>query len=157
MSQAKPLERPVNSEPRLEMRPSLKLSDKRMQSLRNDDEVYDDGYLRVEHKNYFVTCKGGFVPLSRTEFLLFSRMARSMDRVVRTVDLWERVWGRQKPLNPESLHVTVCRLRRKFEPFGLRIDSMISVGYSLSYRERPASDPEPAPQVSSESLVESTD
>jgi DNA-binding response OmpR family regulator len=157
MSQAKLLERQVNSKPGLEMLPSPKLSDKRMQSLRNDEEIYDDGYLRVEHKNYFVTCKGAFVPLSRTEFLLFSRMARSMDRVVRTIDLWERAWARQKPLNPESLHVTVCRLRRKFEPFGLRIDSMIGVGYSLSYRELPPNDPEPAQQVSSESLVESTD
>jgi DNA-binding response OmpR family regulator len=99
----------------------------------NDAEVYDDGCLRVEHRNYFVKCKGSFVSLQRAEFLLLSRMVRNMDRVVRTADLWEHVWGTSKPLNSESLHVTVCRLRRKFEPFGFRIDNMINVGYGLSH------------------------
>ena len=117
MSQSKQSAMLSNSAPRVEMWPSPKLSDKRMQSRRNDDEVYDDGYLRVEHKRYFVACKETQIALSKTEFRLFSRMARSMDRVVRAVELWEHAWGLQKPLNNESLHVTMCRVRRKFEAY----------------------------------------
>jgi DNA-binding response OmpR family regulator len=121
-----------------------------MESTRNDEEIYDDGYLRVEHKRYFVSCKETQIALSKTEFRLCSRMARSLDRVVRAVDLWEYAWGNHKPLNHESLHVTMCRLRRKFEAYGLRIDSMIGVGYSLSYRSRPPESSQPEPQSESQ-------
>ena len=100
---------------------------------RNDSEVYDDGCLRVEHKTYFAVCKGTVLSLPRAEFLLLSRMARNINRVVRTEDLWDHVWSARKPLNSDSLHVTVCRLRRKMELFGFRIDSMVNVGYSLSH------------------------
>ena len=52
------------------------------------DEVYDDGYLRVEHKNYYVACGGTPLKLPRTEFLIFSRLSRTPDRIVTAGDLW---------------------------------------------------------------------
>lgn len=95
------------------------------------DEVYDDGFLRVEHKNYYVACGGESIKLPRTEFLIFSRLARSPERIVSAEDLWEYAWGNDKPLNTESLHVHIYRLRSKFVPYNLRIDTMVNVGYRL--------------------------
>ncbi len=95
------------------------------------DEVYDDGYLRVEHKNYYVACGGTPLKLPRTEFLIFSRLTRTPDRIVTAGDLWESVWGGNKPLNTESLHVYIYRLRAKLTVYGLQIETMVNVGYKL--------------------------
>ena len=96
-----------------------------------EDDVYDDGYLRVEHKNYYVACGGNALKLPRTEFLIFSRLARTPDRIVTAEDLWTSVWGSGKPLNSESLHVYIYRLRAKLASFGLQIETMVNVGYRL--------------------------
>jgi DNA-binding response OmpR family regulator len=95
------------------------------------DEVYDDGYLRIEHNNYYVTCAGVPLKLPRTEFLIFSRLARTPERIVTAQDLWTCAWGSDKPLNTESLHVYIYRLRNKLIAHNLRIDTMVNVGYRL--------------------------
>lgn len=100
----------------------------------SSEDVYDDGYLRVEHKNYYVSCAGHSLKLPRTEFLIFSRLARSPDRIVPAEELWEYTWGREKPLNPESLHVYIYRLRHKLQPYSLSIETMVNVGYRLLLR-----------------------
>jgi DNA-binding response OmpR family regulator len=106
------------------------VADRRNQNLHSDD-VYDDGFLRVEHKNYYVACGGQSLKLARTEFLILSRLARSPERTVTSEELWECAWGQDKPLNPESLHVYIYRLRTKLTPYNLRIDTMVNVGYRL--------------------------
>ena len=98
---------------------------------RLEPDVYDDGYLRVEHQNYYIACNGHPLKLARTEFLIISRLARSSGRIVTAEDLWENAWGRSKPLNPESLHVYIYRLRNKLSPFQIHIDTMVNVGYRL--------------------------
>ncbi|MDQ2855432.1 MAG: helix-turn-helix domain-containing protein [Acidobacteriota bacterium] len=95
------------------------------------EDVYDDGYLRVEHKNYYIACNGQSIRLPRTEFLIISRLARSAERIVPAEELWQYAWGAEKPLNPESLHVYIYRLRTKLLPYRLSIDTMINVGYRL--------------------------
>lgn len=94
-------------------------------------EVYDDGYLRVEHDNYYISCAGVSLKLPRTEFLIISRLARSAGRIVTAQELWRKAWGNSKPLNPESLHVYIYRLRNKLAPFNLEIETMVNVGYRL--------------------------
>ena len=94
-------------------------------------EVYDDGYLRVEHNAYYVSCGGDPIKLPRTEFLIFSRLVRSAERIVPVDELWQYAWGTEKPLNTESLHVYIYRLRNKLAPFNLTIDTMVNVGYRL--------------------------
>lgn len=69
--------------------------------------------------------------LPRTEFLIFSRLARTPERIVTAEDLWQYAWGNEKPLNPESLHVFMYRLRGKLAPYSLQIETMINVGYRL--------------------------
>jgi DNA-binding response OmpR family regulator len=95
------------------------------------DDTYDDGFLRVEHRNYYVACGGSPVKLPRTEFLIFSRLVRTPDRIVAADELWSSVWGSDKPLNSESLHVYIYRLRAKLADFGLQIETMVNVGYRL--------------------------
>jgi DNA-binding response OmpR family regulator len=93
--------------------------------------VYDDGHLRVEHDNYYVACEGRALDFARTEFLLVSRLARSPERIVASEELWHEVWGNHKPFNPVSLRVHIYHLRSKLEPYGIRIETMINVGYRL--------------------------
>ena len=95
------------------------------------EDIYDDGFLRVEHKNYYVACGGSPLKLPRTEFLIFSRLTRTPDRIVAADELWSSVWGANKPLNSESLHVYIYRLRAKLSDFGLQIETMVNVGYRL--------------------------
>lgn len=95
------------------------------------EDIYDDGYLRVEHKNYYVACSGNSIRLPRTEFLIFSRLARTPERIVTAADLWEYAWGNEKPVNAESLHVYIYRLRNKLAACSVRIDTMVNVGYRL--------------------------
>ena len=95
------------------------------------DDVYDDGYLRVEHRNYYVACNGVSLKLPRTEFLIFSRLVHTPNRIVTSDELWSSVWGTNKPLNSESLHVYIYRLRAKLADYGLQIETMVNVGYRL--------------------------
>jgi DNA-binding response OmpR family regulator len=98
---------------------------------KEEGDVYDDGYLRVEHNNYYIACDGKSLKLARTEFLIISRLVRSAGRIVTAEDLWQHAWDSTKPLNSESLHVYIYRLRTKLAPFRLQIDTMVNVGYRL--------------------------
>jgi DNA-binding response OmpR family regulator len=95
------------------------------------DDIYDDGFLRVEHRNYYVACGGVPLKLPRTEFLIFSRLTRTPNRIVTAEELWISVWGAEKPLNSESLHVYIYRLRAKLGGYELQIETMVNVGYRL--------------------------
>ena len=99
--------------------------------MERDEDIYDDGFLRVEHKNYYVACGGSPIKLPRTEFLIFSRLTRTPNRIVASDEWWSSVWGTNKPLNTESLHVYIYRLRAKLTDFGLQIETMVNVGYRL--------------------------
>lgn len=105
---------------------------------RVSEDVYDDGYLRVEHKNYYVSCGGQSLKLPRTEFLILSRLARSPERIVTAEELWEYAWGNDKPVNMESLHVYIYRLRNKLASSRIAIDTMVNVGYRLLPEGSPA-------------------
>jgi DNA-binding response OmpR family regulator len=102
--------------------------------------VYDNGYLRVEHDTYYVTCGGERLKLTRAEFLLISRLTFEPERIVPTEDLWTHVWGTKKPLNAQSLHVFMYRLRRLLKPYGLRVENMVNVGYCLLFNGSPTND-----------------
>lgn len=92
-------------------------------------DVYDDGFLRVEHKNFYATWKGEMLRLTRAEFLIVSRLVRTRERFVSPEELWEVIWGTRKKYNAMSIRVYMYRLRNLFEPFGMEIDNLPSVGY----------------------------
>ena len=101
-----------------------------------ETEIYDDGFLRVEHENYFVACGGKNIRLPRAEFLILSRLVRTPSRFVSAEELWQAAWMSRKKFNSVSLHVYVYRLRRKFQPFGLMIETMVNVGYRFAPLEK---------------------
>jgi DNA-binding response OmpR family regulator len=98
--------------------------------------VYDDGHLRVEHDNYYVSCNGQSLQLPRKEFLIISRLARSAERIVPSEVIWQHAWGDQVAFNAESLHVHIYRLRRRLTPFGIQIETMVNVGYRMTNEAR---------------------
>lgn len=102
---------------------------------RSSLNIYDDGYLRVEHDNYYVACGGQSIALPRTEFLVFSRLAQTPGRIVTATELWQYVWKSDKPVNAESLHVYIYRLRNKFAGYQVGIDTMVNVGYRLVLKD----------------------
>lgn len=109
---------------------NIQLSSSHRSVAEQSSDVYDDGYLRVEHRNYYISCGGVSLKLPRTEFLVVSRLAQSVNRIVTAEELWASGWG-NKRLNPESLHVHIYRLRNKLMPFGISIETMVNVGYKL--------------------------
>jgi len=97
-----------------------------------EDAVYDDGYLRVEHDSFYVSCGGQpLYHLSRREFLILSRLARGAGRPVTKEQIWNFVWGDTAAFNPSNFRVHIANLRRKLAPFGLDIIAMVHVGYRL--------------------------
>lgn len=94
-------------------------------------DVYDDGYLRVEHDNYHVACGERTLQLPRKEFLIISRLIRNPERIVASEEIWRHAWGQRAVFNAESLHVHIYRLRRKLAPYGLQIETMVNVGYKV--------------------------
>lgn len=96
------------------------------------DEIYDDGHLRVEHRNFYAGIDGRMLRLPLKEFLILSRLTRNPERVVTAGDIWRHAWGEGVPLNTESLHVHIHRLRRRLGPFSFRIEAMPRVGYRLT-------------------------
>ena len=105
-------------------------------SSNQNNDVYDDGYLRIEHENHYVSCGGRYVSLSRKEFLIISRLARNPDRVVTYEEIWQHAWGKKAAFNPKSLRVYVYRLRSHLASSGISIESMVNVGYRLRISPR---------------------
>ncbi len=95
------------------------------------ENVFDDGFLRIEHDNYYVTCGQNSLKLPRAEFLILSRLARNPERIVSSEELWHCAWSESKPYNPVSLYVHIYRLRARLGPYGLQIETMVNVGYRL--------------------------
>ena len=95
------------------------------------EDVYDDGHLRVEHDNYYVACGGRPLSLPLKEFLIVSRLARNIGRLVLSEEIWRSAWGAAAPFNAQSLHVHIYRLRQRLVPHGLHIETKVCVGYCL--------------------------
>lgn len=94
-------------------------------------EIYDDGFLRVEHNNYYVECEGVHLKLSRGEFLIISLLTQKAERYVTAEYIWRYIWSDSRPVNVESLKVVVSKLRRRLKPFQIKIETMVNVGYRL--------------------------
>lgn len=92
-------------------------------------EIYDDRYLRVEHDNFIVICNNKSLKLTRTQFLVLSRLVKTPARFVTSEELWKYAWEERKTYNSQSLHVYLYNLRRKLEPFGIIIETLVNVGY----------------------------
>jgi two-component system, OmpR family, alkaline phosphatase synthesis response regulator PhoP len=98
----------------------------------SEEDVYDDGYLRIEHQRFYVAFAGRpFYDLARKEFFILSRLARHFGRAVRAEEVWQAAWGEGLTANPHTLRVHVATLRRKLAPYGVDILAVVHVGYRL--------------------------
>lgn len=98
----------------------------------SQEDVYDDGYLRVEYDHYYVACRNmPIYSLCRKEFLVLAVLLRANGRPVQYQALWRAVWGEADEANVLVLRTQVANLRRKLLPYGIEIISMIGVGYYL--------------------------
>lgn len=116
--------------------PTARAATKATSAAASNDNVYDDGCLRVEHDNYYVSLNGRSLKLPRKEFLILSRLAQSAGRIVVAGEIWRHAWNNRAAFNAESLHVHIYRLRRRLESHGLHIETMVNVGYGLPARTR---------------------
>lgn len=100
-----------------------------------DVNVYDDGYLRVEYDNFYVTCHGlPLYSISRKEFLLLVSLLRAQGRPLPHRELWRAAWNEEEEFKDQVLRVHITNMRRKLAPYGIEIASMIGVGYYLQIR-----------------------
>jgi two-component system, OmpR family, alkaline phosphatase synthesis response regulator PhoP len=100
------------------------------------EDVYDDGSLRIEHDAYYVSFNGQVLFLTPKEFLVLSKLSRTIGRMVPSKSLWRYAWGEKESFNSKTLRVHVCNLRRKIAPLGLNIRSMTSLGYCLFWIQK---------------------
>ena len=75
----------------------------------------DGGDVEVDLATRLLTTPTGSQQLTRTEARLLQVLAASVDRVVPTDELLDRVWTDADGADPSYLWVTVRRLRRKLE------------------------------------------
>jgi len=106
-----------------------KITAKRRLPAQIAEEIYDDGFLYVEHNNYYIECGGVNLKLPRGEFLMISLLTQKAERYVTAELLWNYLWNESRPLNLESIKVFIYNLRRKLKPFGIKIETMATVGY----------------------------
>src|SRR5262249_4413014 len=98
----------------------------------SESDVYDDGYLRIEHNRFYLTCAGKpLYHLTRKEFLILSRLGRGAGRPVTKEEVWNHAWGKGAAYNYNTLRVHVASLRRKLSSFELDIVAVVHVGYRL--------------------------
>ena len=109
----------------------MSLTQTRLPGREVEPDVYDDGYLRVEHANYYIACNGHSLKLPLKEFLIVSRLVRNIERLVLSEEIWRSAWGDVAPFNAQSLHVHIYRLRQRLAPFGLQIETKVCIGYCL--------------------------
>ena len=97
------------------------------------DDTYSDSCLVIERRRYFASINGVPLRLTKTEFRILSSLASNVGGVTHLDDLWRSAWGSHKPVNRKSIQVMMSRVRRKLAPRGIRIDSLVDVGYILSH------------------------
>ena len=115
--------------------------------LNQECDVYDDGFLHVEHDRYYVTCAGKPIfNLSRKEFLILSRLARGNGRVVTKEEVWISTWGNTE-FNYNTFRVHIASLRRKVSPYGLDIVTVVHVGHRIARSDSPNNQSQSTPRI----------
>jgi DNA-binding response OmpR family regulator len=101
------------------------------------DEVYDDGSVRVNFGAHEVAVGGEPVELTATEYRLLIALVRHRGQVLSPVKLLELAWSDPFGIGPDRVKYSVMRLRRKLGASGQ--DSPIEAvrGFGYRYRYRP--------------------
>lgn len=107
----------------------------RRSSIGSPQITLDQGDVEVDLATRQLTTPTGSHQLTPTEARLLQVLAASVDRVVPTDELLDRVWTDADGADPSYLWVTVRRLRRKLEPDPDRPRYLLTergIGYRLT-------------------------
>lgn len=107
------------------------------------DEVFDDGSVRVDFVSHEVTADGAVVELTPIEFRLLAALVRHRGQTLTTGKLLELAWNDPFGVGPDRVKYGIMRLRRKLAgasgPSGMAESNIEAVrGFGYKYRNRPA-------------------
>ena len=103
---------------------------RRTEGNNTEQQVYDNGILKIDPATFAVTCKGSDVKLTRKEFALLQELARNQGRVMTREVLLDRVWGMIYYGDSRTLDVHIRRLRQKLGDPSI-IETVTGIGYRL--------------------------
>jgi DNA-binding response OmpR family regulator len=104
----------------------------RRRTREDDEEVLDDGVVRLDAAGRRVEVDGREVALTPTEFRLLAFLMRNRNQVVSQLQLLEEVWG-NTDADPHQVRLYVSYLRRKLSEAG--VDPIETVrGFGYRYR-----------------------
>lgn len=128
----------------LEARIEAVLRRARMAPPSDEEQVYDDGRLRLEPAGMQVLVNGESLGLTATERRLLFTLAERPGSVISVEDILRRVWGQEYAGQTDYVKLYVWRLRQKLEE-DPSAPSYIRTERGLGYRFVPAEPTEPAP------------
>lgn len=96
-----------------------------------------------------VIANGKFAHLTTSETLLLQRMAEIFPRVLSKAAAMEWLYSLDNTKEPaiKIVDVFMCKMRKKIEPLGLRIDTLWGKGYALAVTRKPVVVTEAGPEV----------
>ncbi|MEV6872124.1 response regulator transcription factor [Amycolatopsis sp. NPDC051128] len=77
------------------------------------DEIYDDGLVRIDHRTRLVTVDGGELELTAIEFRLLNMLVQHEGAVLSLAQLLAAVWDDPCAVAPDRVKFAVLRLRAK--------------------------------------------
>ena len=98
----------------------------------SEDEVFEDGDLRVDRGRFEVRLKGDRVHLTKKEFDLLWMLIRNRSRVVTRDAILARLWDYDSDVETRTVDVHIRALRRKLGEE--RIETVVGLGYR--YRDK---------------------
>lgn len=93
----------------------------------SEDEVFEDGDLRVDRASYEVRRDGRPVHLTKKEFDLLWLLVRNRSRVVTRDTILARLWDYEADVETRTVDVHIRALRKKLGDD--RIETVVGLGY----------------------------
>ncbi len=93
--------------------------------------------LEIDTTRREVTCAGGLIELTGTEYELLLMLAREPGKVFSRDDILNRLRGQEAELFTRAVDILVSRLRRKLEPLAA-LKTLRNAGYCFALPEKQA-------------------
>lgn len=90
--------------------------------------------IRVDLDGGFIVARGFVVQPTASEFRLFEQLWGGRPRTFTKDQLMEELYWRRssgEEVEPKILDVYVCKLRKRLEPLGIRIETVWGSGYRI--------------------------
>lgn len=99
----------------------------------SEDEVFEEGDLRIDRARYDVRRSGHSVHLTKKEFDLLWLLVRNRGRVVTRDTILSRLWDYDADVETRTVDVHIRSLRKKLGED--RIETVVGLGYRFRGRE----------------------